>query len=116
MADEIHKSKRFLLRLTKKNHSAFLLILISIDLDIKFFWKWTDFQSYLNFILIFGLVCGALMYLFLDVPIFVEVVGLLAVLTEAMLGVPQFIRNCGNKSTEGMRFVSFYHLTSFSSR
>lgn len=75
------------------------------DLDIKFFWKWTDFQSYLNFILIFGLVCGALMYLFLDVPIFVEVVGLLAVLTEAMLGVPQFIRNCGNKSTEGMSVV-----------
>lgn len=75
------------------------------DLDIKFFWKWTDFQSYLNFILIFGMVCGALMYLFLDVPIFVEVVGLLAVLTEAMLGVPQFIRNCGNKSTEGMSVV-----------
>ncbi|XP_043465059.1 solute carrier family 66 member 2 isoform X2 [Leptopilina heterotoma] len=65
----------------------------------------TDFQSYLNFILIFGMVCGALMYLFLDVPIFVEVVGLLAVLTEAMLGVPQFIRNCGNKSTEGMSVV-----------
>ncbi|XP_043465058.1 solute carrier family 66 member 2 isoform X1 [Leptopilina heterotoma] len=75
------------------------------DMDIKFFWKWTDFQSYLNFILIFGMVCGALMYLFLDVPIFVEVVGLLAVLTEAMLGVPQFIRNCGNKSTEGMSVV-----------
>ncbi|XP_051167093.1 solute carrier family 66 member 2 isoform X1 [Leptopilina boulardi] len=75
------------------------------DLDIKFFWKWTDFQSYLNFILIFGMICGALMYFFVDVLIFVEIVGLLAVLTEAMLGVPQFIRNCGNKSTEGMSVV-----------
>ncbi|XP_051167095.1 solute carrier family 66 member 2 isoform X2 [Leptopilina boulardi] len=65
----------------------------------------TDFQSYLNFILIFGMICGALMYFFVDVLIFVEIVGLLAVLTEAMLGVPQFIRNCGNKSTEGMSVV-----------
>ncbi|XP_033228391.1 solute carrier family 66 member 2 isoform X2 [Belonocnema kinseyi] len=65
----------------------------------------TDFQSYLNFVLLFGIVGGALMYLFLDILIFVEVVGLLAVLTEAMLGVPQFIRNCHNKSTEGMSVV-----------
>lgn len=43
------------------------------------------------------------MYLFNDYPIFVESVGLLAVLTEAMLGVPQFLRNLNNKSTEGMR-------------
>ncbi|XP_011300185.1 PQ-loop repeat-containing protein 1 isoform X1 [Fopius arisanus] len=72
------------------------------DLDIKYFWKWTDFQSYLDFILLFGVAGGFLMYLFADYPIFVESVGLLAVLTEAMLGVPQFLRNLHNKSTEGM--------------
>ncbi|XP_015108567.1 PQ-loop repeat-containing protein 1 isoform X2 [Diachasma alloeum] len=62
----------------------------------------TDFQSYLDFILLFGVAGGFLMYLFADYPIFVESVGLLAVLTEAMLGVPQFLRNLHNKSTEGM--------------
>ncbi|XP_063984415.1 solute carrier family 66 member 2 isoform X2 [Diachasmimorpha longicaudata] len=62
----------------------------------------TDFQSYMDFILLFGVAGGFLMYLFADYPIFVESVGLLAVLTEAMLGVPQFLRNLHNKSTEGM--------------
>lgn len=43
------------------------------------------------------------MYLLMDVSAFVEIVGFLAVFTEAMLGAPQFIRNFKNKSTEGMR-------------
>ncbi|XP_057326698.1 solute carrier family 66 member 2 isoform X1 [Microplitis mediator] len=75
------------------------------DLDIKYFWKWTDFQSYLDFVLLFAVVGGIIMYIFVDYPIFVETVGLLAVLTEAMLGVPQFLRNLDNKSTEGMSIV-----------
>ncbi|XP_076638074.1 solute carrier family 66 member 2 [Colletes latitarsis] len=72
------------------------------DFDINFFWKWTNFQSYLNFMLLFGALVGILTYLLVDVPIFVETVGLLAVLTEAMLGVPQFLCNVTNKSTNGM--------------
>ncbi|XP_057326699.1 solute carrier family 66 member 2 isoform X2 [Microplitis mediator] len=65
----------------------------------------TDFQSYLDFVLLFAVVGGIIMYIFVDYPIFVETVGLLAVLTEAMLGVPQFLRNLDNKSTEGMSIV-----------
>ncbi|XP_015596555.1 PQ-loop repeat-containing protein 1 [Cephus cinctus] len=72
------------------------------DLDTKYFWKWTDFQSYLDFMLLFAALGSIIMYLFVDVLMFVETVGLLAVLTEAMLGVPQFVRNVHNKSTEGM--------------
>ena len=73
------------------------------DWDTKYFWKWTNFQSYLEFVLLFGILGGVLMYLFVEYPIFVEIVGLIAVLTEAMLGVPQFLRNVHNKSTDGMR-------------
>ncbi|XP_046734303.1 solute carrier family 66 member 2 isoform X2 [Diprion similis] len=62
----------------------------------------TDFQSYLDFILLFGAVGAVIMYLFVDVLIFVEMVGLLAVLTEAMLGVPQLLHNFRNQSTDGM--------------
>ncbi|XP_012267778.2 solute carrier family 66 member 2 isoform X1 [Athalia rosae] len=72
------------------------------DWDIKFFWKWTDFQSYLDFILLFGAIGAVVMYLFVDVLIFVETVGLVAVLTEAMLGVPQLMHNFQQQSTEGM--------------
>lgn len=72
------------------------------DLDTNFFWKWTDFQSYLDFMLLFAGLGGVLTYLLVDVPIFIETVGLLAVLIEAVLGVPQFLRNYCNKSTSGM--------------
>lgn len=82
---------------TNENNSIFT------DMDIRFFWKWTNFQSYLTFMVLFATVGGVLMYLFIDVPIFIEVVGLLAVLIEAMLGIPQFLRNSSNKSTVGMR-------------
>lgn len=89
---------------------TFLLLLfgfvcILLDFDSKFFWKWTDFQSYVDFMLLFAFVGAVVMYLLIDVPIFVESVGLLALLTEAMLGVPQFIRNFNDKSTEGMRYI-----------
>ncbi|XP_014480442.1 PREDICTED: PQ-loop repeat-containing protein 1 [Dinoponera quadriceps] len=72
------------------------------DLDLRFFWKWTNFQSYVAFMILFATVGSVLTYLFLDIPIFIEVVGLLAVLIEAMLGIPQFLRNSSNKSTAGM--------------
>lgn len=74
-----------------------------IDLDVRFFWKWTNFQSYLTFMVLFATVASVLTYLFVDIPIFIEIVGLLAVLIEAMLGIPQFLRNSSNKSTAGMR-------------
>lgn len=75
------------------------------DFDTNFFWKWTDFQSYLDFMLLFAALVGVLTYMLVDVPIFVETVGLLAVLAEAMLGIPQFLRNFFNKSTNGMSII-----------
>lgn len=50
-------------------------------------------------------VGGYVTYLFLNFPTFVELIGFLAVFTEAMLGVPQFYRNHVNQSTVGMRYV-----------
>lgn len=43
--------------------------------------------------------------LFSRYPVYLESIGFMAVFTEAMLGIPQFIRNFKNQSTEGMRFV-----------
>ena len=56
-------------------------------------------------VLIFVAVGGYVTYLFLSFPTFVELIGFLAVFTEAMLGVPQFYRNHANQSTVGMRYV-----------
>lgn len=72
------------------------------DLDMKYFWSWTDFQSYLDFMLVVWAVGAAITYLMLSIDWFMETVGFFAVFTEAMLGAPQFIRNFKNKSTYGM--------------
>lgn len=73
-----------------------------VDFDSRYFWNWTDFQSYLDFMLVVWVVGAAITYLMLSVTWFMETVGFLAVFTEAMLGAPQFLRNYKNKSTHGM--------------
>ncbi|XP_023221961.1 PQ-loop repeat-containing protein 1-like isoform X1 [Centruroides sculpturatus] len=72
------------------------------DFDIHFFWEWTNFSSYIEFMLLFTTVVGTVMYVFIDVPIVVETIGFTAVFTEAMLGAPQFYKNLQKKSTVGM--------------
>jgi hypothetical protein len=60
-------------------------------------------MSYVDFMLLFTVICSVLMYLFIDFMPFVELIGFLAVFTEALLGAPQVLCNYQNKSTEGMR-------------
>lgn len=80
------------------------------DFDLQYFWKWTDFLSYIEFTLTFCLVVGVVTYLLLNVTVFVEFLGFMAVFCEAMLGAPQFYRNFQNKSTVGMskKMVGFW--------
>ena len=73
------------------------------DMNIDDFWKWTDFSSYVQFVAMFTLLASVVTFMFLRSPYYVELLGLLALMTEAMLGVPQFYQNYRNKSTEGMR-------------
>jgi len=72
------------------------------DLDPNYFWRWTDFTSYVEFIMTMAALVSMCMYFLIDYPPFVESVGFLALFMEAMLGVPQFYRNFRNKSTYGM--------------
>lgn len=74
-------------------------------MDKKYFWAWTDFQSYVDCMLVFSVLGAAITYLLIEFSPFVELIGFLAVFTEAMLGAPQIAKNLQNKSTEGMRFV-----------
>lgn len=73
------------------------------DFDWRYFWQWTDFQSYIDFLLAMSIVLSFITFLFLHSPIYVESIGFLALFTEAMLGVPQLLKNLRHKSTEGMR-------------
>ncbi|XP_076865780.1 solute carrier family 66 member 2 isoform X2 [Brachyhypopomus gauderio] len=72
------------------------------DFDWNYFWLWSRFVDYLQCVFVFTLVAAYVTYLLLDSAVFVEMLGFLAVFTEAMLGSPQLYCNYQNKSTEGM--------------
>lgn len=72
------------------------------DFDTHHFWHWSSFADYVQCVLAFTGVAGYVTYLSIDSALFVETLGFLAVLTEAMLGVPQLYRNYRHRSTEGM--------------
>ena len=73
------------------------------DFDKKYFWNWTNFFSYLQFMLGFCAIVGSLTYVLINQSVFIESIGFLALICEAMLGAPQFYKNIQNKSTRGMR-------------
>ncbi|XP_026220539.1 solute carrier family 66 member 2 isoform X1 [Anabas testudineus] len=73
-----------------------------LDLDFRYFWKWTAFEDYLLFCFGFTVLCAVVTLLLLDSAVFVEMLGSLAVMFEAMLGLPQLLQNFHNRSTKGM--------------
>ncbi|XP_047453139.1 solute carrier family 66 member 2 [Mugil cephalus] len=72
------------------------------DLDVRYFWKWNAFEDYLLFCFGFTVLCAVVTLLLLDSAVFVETLGSLAVVFEAMLGLPQLLQNFHNRSTRGM--------------
>lgn len=75
------------------------------DFTWEHFWQWTDFQSYLEFLLVLTLFFSIITFVFIDFRIYIETIGFLALFTEAMLAVPQLLKNFRNKSTEGMSIL-----------
>ncbi|KAL1458307.1 hypothetical protein WDU94_008468 [Cyamophila willieti] len=73
--------------------------------DWRFFWQWTDFQSYVDFLLALSISLSLLTFLCINSTVFIECLGFLAVFTEAMLGVPQLLKNYTQESTEGMSIL-----------
>ncbi|CAL1298788.1 unnamed protein product [Larinioides sclopetarius] len=86
----------------KLSHSSSLTPRSYWDFDAKYFWEWTDFLSYLEFLATLIATMGIFMFFCIEVVFIVEMIGFLAVFIEAMLGAPQFYRNLRKKSTLGM--------------
>ncbi|KAM8860620.1 solute carrier family 66 member 2 [Synchiropus picturatus] len=72
------------------------------DWDVRYFWQWSAFADYLLFCFGFTVLCAVITLLLLDSVVFVETLGSLAVMFEAMLGLPQLLQNFQNQSTKGM--------------
>uniref|UniRef100_A0ABI7VST3 Solute carrier family 66 member 2 n=1 Tax=Felis catus TaxID=9685 RepID=A0ABI7VST3_FELCA len=83
-----------------------------LDFDPRHFWHWSSFGDYVQCVVAFTGVAGYITYLSIDSALFVETLGFLAVLTEAMLGVPQLYRNYRHQSTEGMSIKMVFMWTS----
>uniref|UniRef100_A0A8C5Q6Q4 PQ-loop repeat-containing protein 1 n=1 Tax=Leptobrachium leishanense TaxID=445787 RepID=A0A8C5Q6Q4_9ANUR len=73
------------------------------DFDLEYFWKWSRFEDYVQFCLSLAISAALMTYAFYDSPVFVEGIGLVSLLTEATLGLPQLLENFKNRSTQGMR-------------
>lgn len=73
------------------------------DGPLQYFWKWSTFSSYLVFTAAFAVASMLITSALRRCWLFVYALGLTALFTEAILGVPQFVRNYQNQSTKGMR-------------
>uniref|UniRef100_A0A0N5AQX8 Transmembrane protein n=1 Tax=Syphacia muris TaxID=451379 RepID=A0A0N5AQX8_9BILA len=85
--------------------AAFTIWQHSLLLDgeiVSHFWEWTDLSSYLMALTVFTVISSILTAIFIKSAIYIEVLGIAALLTEAVLGLPQLIRNCSRHSTKGM--------------
>lgn len=111
----------------KRQNSGPLMIernLISNDC-FAYFWNWTSIWSYIGFLSLMTFILAILMYLLHDYMIFVDCLGYVSTLSDAMLGVPQLVKNFNRKSIVGLSlamvlmwfagdvFKTFYFIVKF---
>ncbi|XP_065676792.1 solute carrier family 66 member 2 [Hydra vulgaris] len=72
------------------------------DFEWTYFWNWTHFADYMQFLMVFSLLGSILTFTLSNIPVYMETLGFISVFTEAMLGLPQFYRNYKNRSIVGM--------------
>lgn len=69
---------------------------------IRNFWAWSDLLSYIEFLFIYSITVGTITYIMIDNILYVEILGYFALLIEAMLAMPQMIKNFKKKSVVGL--------------
>ncbi|VDN04166.1 unnamed protein product [Thelazia callipaeda] len=69
---------------------------------ISHFWQWDDLSSYIFLIFVFIAFWSILTCFLNGFILYVEILGIFALLSEACLGFPQLKQNCTRRSTSGM--------------
>ncbi|KAG2386225.1 hypothetical protein C9374_002671 [Naegleria lovaniensis] len=74
---------------------------------IKSFWNWSDFLSYFIFLVIFTVCTSVISFIFHPIlqDLYTEMIGTVALFTEAILAVPQVIRNWQTGSADGLSWI-----------
>jgi hypothetical protein len=52
-----------------------MIINLKKDLDMNYFWKWTDFNSYIQFIIVFILIGSLITRMLINSVYFIEFLG-----------------------------------------
>jgi uncharacterized protein with PQ loop repeat len=72
------------------------------DVFVESFWYWTKYSFYLATLLLITFILSCLTFFFYKKVFYIELLGTLSSLIEAMLGVPQFYLNYTRKNTKGL--------------
>lgn len=80
------------------------------------FWNWSEAATYCKqhtdyFLLLFWAALSTLTLALRSFPLYFELLGFAALLTEAVLGLPQLLKNLKNSSTEGLSVGMIYGWT-----
>lgn len=85
------------------------------DFELSHFWRWSNYRDYVQCIGTFTITMVMVTALLMPFSLYVELLGFCALITEAMLGAPQFYHNFKSKSTAGMRYGLVWILSLFTS-
>ncbi|PRP78114.1 PQ-loop repeat-containing protein 1-like [Planoprotostelium fungivorum] len=91
-------------RLSPTSAAARRRTILQDPTSVKDFWNWTDYNSYLFFLGAFTFAILLVSGIFAS-PVYWEVLGTVALLTESCLGVPQALDNHRNGSTAGLSWA-----------
>ena len=83
-------------------HSRIKVILTSPGRPLNF-WQWSDYNSYLVFLVLFSLLLLVLYIIFSSSSTFIALLGYIALGLESTLPIPQLIANYRRKSLAGFR-------------
>lgn len=73
-----------------------------VDLDFDHFWNWTYFSDYVYFLSVFFVFFAFVTNIFMQSELFIDTLGFVALCMEALLLLPQLLRNFQRKSTDGL--------------
>jgi hypothetical protein len=81
----------------------FPILILLLDFNVNEFWNWTNINSYIQITVLFILGLMLIALLFSWVPGVISILGIIALLIDTSLSVPQFIQNWMNQTTYGMK-------------
>lgn len=76
--------------------------LLTVAIDIKHFWQWRSFRSYVVFF-VYTMSLYSLLYFTVNSWVLVEFTGMICQLCDGLVAAPQAWKNCVKQSVKNLR-------------